>query len=110
MTKDKERREKRLHVPMTDSERDNIRRKAEAHGLTVASYMRSAALGMEPPARRAGVDAEAVASLNRIGSNLNQIAKVCNAKGALNPGQLKALGAVLAQVRQASDRIGEAVA
>ena len=95
---------------MTDSEAAEIRNRAAALGLPIAGYMRSAALGMEPPARRAGVDAEAVAALNRVGSNLNQIAKIGNKSGTMTPGQIKALGAVLAQVKQASGRIEEALA
>lgn len=95
---------------MSVPERDEIRARAAAHGLPIAGYMRFASLGMEPPARRAGVDAEAVAALNRVGSNLNQIAKIGNKSGTMTPGQIKALGAVLAQVKQASAQIGEALA
>lgn len=110
MAEDKAKRAHRWQVPLTESEREEIKNRAAALGLPVAAYMRSVVLGAEPPARRAGVDAEAVAALNRVGSNLNQIAKIGNKSGTLNAGQLKALGAVLSQVKQTSDRIGEAIA
>ncbi|WP_036714364.1 plasmid mobilization relaxosome protein MobC [Paracoccus sp. J55] len=106
----KMKRDRILQVPLTDPERAEIKGRADALGLPVAAYMRSVVLGVEPPARRAGVDAEAVAALNRVGSNLNQIARACNAKGTLNPVQIKALGVVLTQVKQTSTRIGEALA
>lgn len=110
MSDEKAKRAHRWQVPLTDSERDEIKARAAALGLPVAAYMRSVVLGVEPPARRAGVDAEAVAALNRAGSNLNQIAKVANGSGTLNAVQIKALGAVLAQVKQAAGKIGEAIA
>lgn len=109
MTDDgKTKRAHRWQVPLTDAERNEIKARAAALGLPVAAYMRSVVLGVEPPARRAGVDA--VAALKRVGSNLNQIAKIGNKSGTLNAGQVKALGAVLSQVKQTAGKIGEALA
>ena len=95
---------------MSDPERAEIAKRANALGLPVAAYMRSIVLGSEPPARRAGVDAEAVASLNRIGANINQIAKVGNASKTLSPAQIKALAALHTQIKQTASQIGEAIA
>lgn len=105
-----EKRGSRLEVMVTGSGRAEIAARADALGLPLSAYMRSVALGVEPPARKAGVDAEAVAALNRVGSNLNQLAKIGNKSGTLNAGQIKALGAVLSQVKQTAGKIGEAIA
>lgn len=106
----KMKRDRILQVPLTDPERVEIKSRAETLGLPVACYVRSVVLGVEPPVRRAGVDAEAVAALNRVGANLNQLARIGNKSGTLNAGQIKALGAVLSQIKQTSARIGEALA
>lgn len=112
MSDQKAKRAHRWQVPLTRSERDEIKARAEALGLPVAAYMRSVVLGVEPPARRAGVDAEAeaVAALNCVGSNLNQIARVGNASGTLTAPQIKALGALHAQIVATAGKIGEALA
>ncbi|SEC14178.1 mobilisation protein (MobC) [Rhodobacter sp. 24-YEA-8] len=104
---------KRLHrmeVQLNDPEKAEIAARADALGLPVAAYMRSVVLGSEPPSRRAGVDAEAVAALNRVGSNLNQIAKVGNKSGTLTAVQIKALGALHAQIARTAAKIGDALA
>lgn len=110
MTERKMKRDRILQVPLTDPERAEIKSRADTLGLPVAAYMRSVVLGVEPPARRVGVDAEAVAALNRVGSNLNQIAKVGNASGTLNAAQIKALAALHSQIKRAATQIGEALA
>jgi len=110
MAEDKAKRTHRWQVPLSESERAEIKARARALGLPVAAYMRSVVLGVEPPARRAGVDAEAVAALNRLGSNLNQIARVGNKSGTLTAPQIKTLAALHTQIKQAAGKIGEALA
>jgi hypothetical protein len=72
-------------VAMTPAEFDEARGKAVAAGLTPSSYGRVALLGKAGPrARRVPPEntvvlAQAIAALNRIGNNLNQIARARNA-------------------------------
>lgn len=82
---------------LTQAELDSIRATAEARGMTVSSLVRAAVLGLPVPNRRTGVDAEAVAALNRVGVNLNQITKALHT-GALTKAQVEALAALYRQI------------
>lgn len=70
---------------MTPAEFDEARDKATAAGLTPSSYGRAVLLGKAGPRSRrvplvnTVVLAKAIAALNRIGNNLNQIARARNA-------------------------------
>ncbi len=94
----------RVEVLASPDERAEIARKAKIAGLPTATYMRSCALGAAMPARSTRIEAEAVAALNRLGSNLNQIAKAANSKG-LTPQQVQALGALHGRIRDAVNQI-----
>lgn len=86
-----------------------IDHKARMAGMSRASYLRSCALGAPGPrARRSPpINAEelarATAALNKVGSNLNQIARVLNAGGARIAA--REYGAVLKDVRLVLDEI-----
>lgn len=86
-----------------------IDHKARAAGLSLASYLRSCALGSPGPRakRSAPVNAEALAhataALNKVGSNLNQIGRVLNAGGATIAAH--ECFAILQEVRVAVGRI-----
>lgn len=68
-----------LAIRLDDDEWDQITDMARAVSLPTSSYVRSFILTQQPPKPRAtGVTVEAVAALNRLGSLLNQIAKVGN--------------------------------
>jgi hypothetical protein len=62
----------------TRAELDYIQQMAHYAGLTVSEYIRRAALKIiiKPP--RTSVPREAMAELNRIGININQIARALN--------------------------------
>jgi hypothetical protein len=87
--------------------------KARTAGLSRGSFLRSCALGSPGPrARRsppinAEVLAHAVAALNKAGSNLNQIARILNASGAM--GIATASFEALTETRAAVTRILEIV-
>jgi len=90
-----------------------IEHNAREAGMSLASYLRSCALGSPGPrARRSPpVNAEALAhataALNKVGSNLNQIARVLNAGGATVTSH--ECFAALVEVRAAAKRILEVV-
>ena len=112
-TSGSEKRQRRGYsIRLLPDEHAAIVGKARAAGMSFASYMRACALGdAGPRARRsptlnAELLAYAVAALNKIGSNLNQIARILNAAQAVGATECMA---VLAEVRAAVVRILEIV-
>jgi Mobilization protein NikA len=109
----KRRRKRPLQIPLTDAEWDALMQKVEPTGLSAASYGRASVLGSPGPRaqRRPPADAVAIAkataALNKVGSNLNQIAHVLNAGGAI--GLAGQYSSTLAIVREAAAAIREAV-
>lgn len=100
-------RKKRLELQLHDSERDEIARRAGAVGLCAATFVRYAALDYPMPAKRVNIEAEAVAALNRVGNNLNQIAKAANKSGRLDAAQERLLARLAAQVSETVTTIHE---
>ncbi len=82
---------------------------ARMAGLSRGSFLRAAALGspgvraQRAPTVNAEALAHATAALNKVGSNLNQIARALNSGGA--PVAADACAKVLADVRAAAARI-----
>ncbi|AVF03753.1 MULTISPECIES: plasmid mobilization protein [Devosia] len=84
----------RLELMLSEAERETIAAGAAATGLTMAAYARQAMMIDQPVSARAKahvVDRAAVAALNAIGANLNQVAKVANATKTMSPKNLSAL-------------------
>jgi len=70
--------EKRSEVArfrVTIAERAFLRSQAEAAGLSEAEYLRKRALGLPVRAAQSGSDPALVSELNRIGVNVNQLAR-----------------------------------
>jgi hypothetical protein len=93
------RRTKNLKLTLSDTEYDALARRSEEFGVSMAGVIRAAVLGLPLPKRRAKIELEAVAALNRIGSNLNQLVRTANSTGCLNPAQVAVTGAVLKRIR-----------
>jgi hypothetical protein len=97
-----------VSVRFLPDERARVDAKSRAAGLSLASYARASMLGdAGPRAKRAPtVNAEllayAIAALNKVGANLNQIAHALNAGHAAGA---KESAATLAQVRAAVRQI-----
>ena len=100
---DKEvKRTHRLELTLNDAEREIIVRGAAATGLTMAAFARQTMMIDQQVTTRAKahiVDRAAVAALNAIGTNLNQIARVANATKALSPQNMAALAAIYKRLR-----------
>jgi hypothetical protein len=66
-----------------------LRAAADRSGLSVGAYLRVAALGAAGPraVRRAPIERQelvrVLAALGKLGSNINQLAKIANATGAI---------------------------
>ena len=73
-----ERREFCYHPGFSATENTRLEQRAEAAGLPVAEFIRAASLNLQinsiPAANR-----EAIVALNRLGNNINQVAKQLNA-------------------------------
>lgn len=64
---------------LTSSEREVFVERIKLSGLTKAAYVRAALTGVAPRARPGAVRRELVREVNRIGVNLNQLAKRAHA-------------------------------
>ena len=106
-------RQRNILVPCDDEEFLRIDNRARDVGLSRPSFLRACGLGTPGPrARRSPpVNAEALgratAALNKVGSNLNQIAHVLNAGGASLT--TRECFAALAETRAAAAAIREIV-
>lgn len=92
-----------VRVRVTSSERDRIERQAEKAGLSLSAYSRKVLLRHRVRPAVTSVDAAALADLNRIGVNLNQIARHLNSRGAV-PDDLET---TLADIRRAIEMLAE---
>lgn len=73
-----ERRTERFNLRFTAAELAHIQQQAHAAGIDATEFLRRRALGyVVPPAPRRA-DASLVSELNRVGQNLNQIARNLN--------------------------------
>lgn len=84
----------RFELMLSNAERDIVAASAAATGLTMAAFARQAMMIDQPVSARAKahvVDRAAIAALNVIGSNLNQIARVGNSSKTLNQQHLQGL-------------------
>lgn len=90
-------------IRLTEAERDFIEQMAARAGLPVAEFCRRAILGQRITARRATPDRDALAELNRIGVNLNQIARAVN-RGRDLPAEF---AEILAQIHAAVAKLEE---
>jgi len=90
-------RSAQLHILLTPAERDRIKGWAASTNLSVSDYVRRRTLG-RPIAQR--VDIAARGELNRIGVNLNQIARAANQAGQVE---------LAAEAREAFEEVMQAV-
>jgi hypothetical protein len=92
--KPKRQRQHVLPLRADDTERAEMEARASASGLSLGAYLRACALGDAGPRarRRPPVEREqlgrANAEINRVGNNLNQIARALNEAALEDPGEL----------------------
>ncbi|UWQ83528.1 plasmid mobilization protein [Leisingera caerulea] len=95
----------RMEVRLSNCERAEIDRRARTAGVPVSKFVRHAALSIELPARRTNVEVEAVAALNRVGVNLNQIARIGNRSRSLSAADVRLLSVLTNEVAEAVSAI-----
>ena len=107
-------RRNRLHLRLSDSEKQLIQMAAAREGLSAGAYAARAAVAVAKGAvvpipmderERLQELTQARVAVNRIGTNLNQIARTLNAEGEVTPQQLQA---ILTRVVQTVERLDEA--
>ena len=111
--------ERRQRVHKVDTrwdyiEYDSLMAAARSVGLTRCGYIRAVVLGCPGPRARRSPSiemealAQATAELNKVGSNLNQIARILNAAGSVSLGHaaFAALSDTRAAVTQILDIVG----
>lgn len=89
----------RFELRLNQREREAIRAQANQRGLTESAFTRMCVLGQPLPTRKTQIEIEAVAALNRVGSNMNQIARVANESRSLNDASIKALSALYGKLK-----------
>lgn len=73
-----ERREEQIKLRLTMAELEHLRTQAGRAGLSTADYARRRILGHEVTPRAARADAALVSEINRIGVNVNQLARAAH--------------------------------
>ena len=94
-----------IKLTVNDEEFQKISDKAYDAGLSLAALTRSAALALPIPKPKFDIDRQAVAALNRVGNNLNQLTHLAHAAKVLTHDQIEALGEVLRAVEDVTQRI-----
>ena len=98
---EEERRRRTIGVRVTEVEAEELQERAQAARLSMGAYLRRRALGQRvriAAERRLG--AAELRELNRIGVNLNQMARAMNSGAVSSP----------AETQAAVERVGELVA
>jgi hypothetical protein len=97
---DKRKRNKKIFTRVTDEEQGIAVSNAKSRGMTMGQYLREIALAGKPvQSKKRNMDAHTiVVELGRIGSNINQMAKVANTMGLI---EKEPLTAALDELRQA---------
>ena len=70
-------KEKRVTIRLTQEEYEKLKEKANTLGITTSAYIRKKILGNREKVLTK-CDKDLLYEINRIGNNLNQIAKHCN--------------------------------
>lgn len=100
-------RSKNLKISLSESEYEVLSGQAGDAGISMAGVVRCAVLGLPIPKRRASIEIEAVAALNRLGSNLNQLVRLANTERFLTAPQIAAVGGVLKKIDALSRQLRE---
>jgi hypothetical protein len=99
-----EQKAERLTVRFTVAERVFIEQQAQTAGVRTAELLRRRALSLPVQPRQARADAALISELNRIGNNVNQIARNLNAHRA----ERLDVGGVMTELRNVLTKLATA--
>ena len=91
-------KEKRVTIRLTQEEYEKLKEKANTLGITTSAYIRKILGNREKVLTKC--DKELLYELNRIGNNLNQIAKHCNINKSVDKLVLQELVAIEQQLQK----------
>ena len=83
-------KDKRVTIRFTDDEYNQLKEKADELDISLSTYIRKKTLGNREKISTK-CDKELLYEINRIGNNLNQIAKYCNTTKTIDKLVLKSL-------------------
>ena len=86
-------KDKRVTIRFTDDEYNQLKTKADELGISLSTYIRKKTLGNRGKIS-SKCDKELLYEINRIGNNLNQIAKHCNTTKIIDKVVLKSLAEI----------------
>lgn len=92
----------RLEFRLSDEDKKKIQENAMSADLSVSDYVRKSALKLRL-SRKMDVDPELLKALNKIGSNVNQIAKHANIEKMLDIECLQALRACEQDIKRLTE-------
>jgi len=84
-------RTKRVTIRFTPDEYNSLKEKATQFDMTLSDYIRTKLLTKKEKVRPSKCNKELLYHINRIGNNLNQIARHCNSTGTVDRFVLKEL-------------------
>lgn len=96
-----ERRSERFNLRFTIAELAHIEQQARTAGIDPTEYLRRRALGYEVPPAPRRADASLVSELNRVGQNVNQIARNLNSDRS----ERQEVDVVLAELRGVLEKV-----
>jgi uncharacterized protein (DUF1778 family) len=106
--KKKEKREVEVKIRLTVQEKETIKKLAEEEGLTLSKYIRTQALKKKGKIQTE-LEKEIEYELNKIGTNINQMARalniLMNRKGELEDRDRKILKAIEVRLEKASNEL-----
>jgi uncharacterized membrane protein YgaE (UPF0421/DUF939 family) len=107
--KKKEKRETEIKIRLTDKEKDELRTLAKEEGLSVSEYIRKHTLKKQAERElKMEMERQLIYELNRIGNNLNQMARGINIlrkKGVLDDRDKKNLEVIKGIVEKVSKEL-----
>ncbi|NLD19139.1 MAG: plasmid mobilization relaxosome protein MobC [Clostridiales bacterium] len=111
MKKEKRNERAAIKVYLTKAEHDRLYELSLGSGYSKSSYMRRLLKGAVPPKMPPREFYEFIFELNKIGTNINQIAKVANMSGSVNEQEYRKeaekLKKVIPEIREIYLREGE---
>ena len=80
-----------IQFRLSDEDKNKIRNRAAAAGVSMSDFVRQMALYGFAVQYRADILYDLLVAINRIGTNINQVAKVCNESRSVSPASLQRL-------------------
>ena len=91
-------RNQAILIRLTDNEKNHLQRQAANAGLKMAPFIRKLIMGVNISPRPPSNIVNLIREVNRIGNNINQIAKKVNSENCINQAQLDEILHLLGEI------------